>query len=161
VSCGGTGSIEYTCAVDGVTEIQASGGMFSDLLIHSGMSMPNLDWAMFVLTTVTSRPTADRVIVDAGRKSMVHWELLDMPAVVEGKYAGKLTTKVLCAEHGVLEFEQDDQNTGPKPGPQIGEKLQLVPAYHDLTTCLHEELVWVQAGKVVSRMLTDARGKLQ
>ena len=44
--------------------------------------MPNFEYAMFVLATVTSRPTSDRVIVDSGRKSLVHWDLLDLPTVL-------------------------------------------------------------------------------
>lgn len=128
--------------------------MFSDLLIHRGFHVPALEYAMFVLSTVTSRPTNDRVIVDAGRKSLVHWELLDLPEVVEGPYAGQLETKVLCAEHGILEVKQGT-------GPAIGERLRFVPGYHDLTTCLHEELVGVRGGRVVERFETDARGKLK
>ena len=94
VSCGGTGSIKHTVQCEGVTEIQASGGMFSDLLIHNSFGMNELEYSMFVLATVTSRPTATRVIVDSGRKSLVHWELLEMPAVVEGKYAESIEMKV-------------------------------------------------------------------
>eukprot|EP00658_Telonema_sp_P-2_P073820 TRINITY_DN62953_c0_g1_i1.p1 TRINITY_DN62953_c0_g1~~TRINITY_DN62953_c0_g1_i1.p1 ORF type:complete len:239 (+),score=48.34 TRINITY_DN62953_c0_g1_i1:282-998(+) len=156
VSCGGTGSIDHAAAVDGVTEIQASGGMFSDLLIRRGFGMAALEYAMFVLATVTSRPTPRRVIVDSGRKSLVHWEILDLPEVVEGEWVGRLEMKALCAEHGVMEVVNPDRDAGP----EIGDKIQLVPGYHDLTTCLHEEIVWVKNGKVVETMPTDARGKL-
>ena len=60
VSCGGTGDFPYCCAVPGVTEVQVGGGVFSDAhyRTHTNFSLP---YALTLLATVTSWPTATRV----------------------------------------------------------------------------------------------------
>ena len=68
VSCGGTGTFRITAGIEGITEIQAGGGIFSDVLYESwGIDHP---FALTVMSTVTSRPTPQRIITDAGRKAM-------------------------------------------------------------------------------------------
>ena len=143
ISASGTGSFRYSCKTDAITEIEAGGGIFSDLLISRGFHEPSFQYALTVLTTVSSRPTPTRVIADAGRKTLCHWSLLDMPELrpVE-KYNLKLN--VLCAEHAIFEVLPgcpgsvvcSDGQTGA--GPAVGERLQLIPAYHDLSTVLHD-----------------------
>ena len=68
MSCGGTGTFRITAGIEGITEIQAGGGIFSDVLYESwGIEHP---FALTVMSTVTSRPTPRRIITDAGRKAM-------------------------------------------------------------------------------------------
>jgi len=107
VSCAGTGSMAVSCFIDGVTEIQAGGGIFSDLFYQLVALRTDLRLALTVITTVTSRPNATRVLTDAGRKTMVHWgDLPSMPrALLPNAGNAAETTEVeltmLCAEHGV------------------------------------------------------------
>ena len=68
VSCGGTGTYQFSALVPGVTEIQAGGGVFGDLT-YEGWGVDH-ERALSLLTTVISVPNPQRVIVDAGKKSM-------------------------------------------------------------------------------------------
>eukprot|EP00936_MAST-01D_sp_MAST-1D-sp1_P001719 g1719.t1 len=173
VSAGGTGSMHTTATVACVTELQAGGGTFCDVLIagrERGMAVDGLRFALTVHTTVTSRPTLDRAIVDAGRKSLAHWEPFDMPAVLapvsqtmekeqhesEQSFSNDLKYTMLCAEHGVLSV---DTHTD-KNGLDIGTRLQVVPAYHDLTTVLHDRFIAVRNGRVHAIWPLLGRGRL-
>src|SRR5688572_27595262 len=69
VSCGGTGTLLYCVQQPGITEVQVGGAIFNDEHYRSHYSI-DLPQALTVLTTVTSRPTPTRVILDAGKKSM-------------------------------------------------------------------------------------------
>ncbi|MGH7129560.1 MAG: DSD1 family PLP-dependent enzyme, partial [Planctomycetaceae bacterium] len=69
VSAGGTGSYQITSDCEGVTELQAGGGIFADPMYQDQMHVAGLEHALSVLATVVSRPTLDRAILDAGRKS--------------------------------------------------------------------------------------------
>ena len=167
VSAGGTGSVHTTATVACVTELQAGGGIFSDVLIagrERGMAVDGLRFALTVHTTVTSRPTTDRVVVDAGRKSLAHWEPFDMPAVlaeqdeseIQQSFSSDLKYTMLCAEHGVLSFDTRMDTTGPK----VGTRLRVVPAYHDLTTVLHDRFIAVRNGRVHAIWPLLGRGRL-
>lgn len=52
----------------GVTEVQAGGVTMGDGF-YRDLGAP-VEPALFLLTTVTSRPTPDRIIVDAGRRAI-------------------------------------------------------------------------------------------
>ena len=69
VSCGGTGTFPYCAQQPGVTEVQIGGAIFSDMHYLTNYHV-DFAPALTVLTTVTSRPTPTRIVVDAGRKSM-------------------------------------------------------------------------------------------
>jgi D-serine deaminase-like pyridoxal phosphate-dependent protein len=69
VSCGGTGTYWLSAFFPGITEIQAGGGALGDLTYRERLGV-DLECALSVLATVTSRPTPRRIICDAGRKAL-------------------------------------------------------------------------------------------
>src|SRR5690606_8163290 len=69
VSCGGTGTYWLSAKCPGVAEFQAGGGIFSALRHRREFAVPN-DCALTVWTTVSSRRSPKRIIVDAGWKTM-------------------------------------------------------------------------------------------
>lgn len=148
VSAGGTGSYHTTARVDGITEIQAGGGIFMDNFYCNLCQVPNLDFAYTVLTTVTSRPGPDRAITDAGRKTLNRE--LQMPTVREHP---ELEVTELSAEHGWLRVHSG-------PGPAIGERLEWIPGYVDFTTMLHDHFIGVRNGVVEEIFKIDARGRV-
>ena len=69
ISAGGTGCYPITTAYPGITEIQAGGGIFMDLMYREACFVDDLDFALSLLGTVTSRhPT--HAVIDAGFKSI-------------------------------------------------------------------------------------------
>lgn len=146
VSCGGSGTFRWSTRVSGITEIQAGGGIFGDLRYQEWGA--GTDLALTVLTTVISRPTPRRLVVDAGLKAvsaLVPPVPIDLPRAVRTE---------LSAEHGVFEFATDVQ-------AEIGARLQLAVGYHDLTVFLHDVLYGVRQGVVETVWPVAARGRLQ
>lgn len=77
ISCGGTETFQFTARISGITEVQAGGGILNDL--HYASQDVRHPFALTVLSTVTSRPTPTRIIVDVGRKSMSDGAAMPMP----------------------------------------------------------------------------------
>jgi len=174
VSCGGTGSYQASATVPGVTESQAGGGVFSDLLYEGFMGLTGHEIALTCLTTVTSRPTNSRVIIDAGRKTLCHFVPCSMPAVLlpalaqcndssdhamdgttKGSHVRVLMTE-LCAEHGVFELPPECE----QKKADIGARLNVIPGYHDLTVVLHDRFVACRGNQVEAIWDIEARGRL-
>jgi D-serine deaminase-like pyridoxal phosphate-dependent protein len=149
VSCGGTGTLLYCVKQPGVTEVQVGGAIFNDehYRSHYGLDLP---CALTVLSTVISRPTSTRIVLDAGRKAM-SWDaapprLLDTPNIKSMR---------LSAEH--TQFELD----APSDKPRIGDRVELVVGYCDTTVHLHEEIVGLRRGAVEATWKVAARGKIK
>jgi D-serine deaminase-like pyridoxal phosphate-dependent protein len=148
VSCGGTGTYQYSAHVPGVTEIQAGGGALGDLTYRRwGVDH---ECALTVMATVVSRPTPTRVVVDAGRKAMQREVTVPEPKDVLA--AGPLR---LSAEHADFEL------TEPRPDIRIGDRLEFTVGYGDTTVCQHDELVGVRDGTVEVVWPITGRGKLR
>lgn len=149
VSCGGTGTLLYCVKQPGVTEVQVGGAVMNDehYRWHFNIDLP---FALTVLATVTSRPTATRVILDAGRKAMsidtATPKPLQVPAVQEVR---------LSAEHAQLELD------APSDRPKVGDRIEFVPGYTDTTVHLHEEIIAMRDGKVEAVWKVAGRGKIK
>ena len=150
VSCGGTGSYFISVEHDGITELQAGGGIFMDAFYRYGLNVPALEYAITVLTTVVSRGAPDRAIVDSGRKT-VHTDFHE--PLVKGR--DDMTVEALSAEHGKLKLEESAQDL------RIGDRLELVPGYVDFTSVLHDNFYVFQDDKLVDIWPIEGRGKLQ
>jgi len=150
LSVGGTGSFRYSVQIPGVTEVQAGGAIFMDAFYRQKCQVPELEFALTILTTVVSRPAPNRAIIDAGRKSM-NIELL--PPQVVGRSDVRVTR--LSAEHGQLELDPSAQDL------RVGDRLELIPGYADLTTMLHEEFYGFRDGRLEVIWPIAGRGKIR
>ena len=148
VSCGGTGTFRITAGIEGVTEIQAGGGIFSDVLYESwGVDHP---LALTVMSTITSRPVPQRIITDAGRKAMSMDIATPRPIGLEN-----VEKVALSAEHGVVTLSQ------PNTSLEVGDKLEWVVGYGDTTVFLHDEMVATRGDRVEATWPVLARGKIK
>ena len=133
----GTGTFELEAASGVYNEIQAGSYIFMDADYGrnrkpDGTGFDTFEHALFVLTTVMSRPNDERAVVDAGHKSAAvdsgPPEPFDLPGVVYRRPSD---------EHGVLVSEGGRL-------PQRGDKLLLVPGHCDPTVNLHDWYVCVR-----------------
>jgi len=150
VSCGGTGSFAQAVRQPGITELQAGGGIFMDAFYRLGCQVAEFDHALTVLATIVSRPAADRAVIDAGRKTLnvdIH------PALVVGR--DDVTIEGLSAEHGALRLEPSAQHLA------IGDRVELIPGYSDLTCVLHDYLYGFRGDRLEVIWPLEARGRLQ
>ncbi len=153
VSGGGSGNYMFAASLDGLTELQAGGGCLMDqfygVLCH--LDELGFEYALTILTTVTSRPTAERVITDAGFKTLSAGEAGRQPFLVERP---DWELEYLSAEHG---------NWRRPPGGEdvvIGDRLEIIPDYHDTTTFRHDQFVGLRGDVVEAVIPLLGRGKL-
>ncbi len=148
VSCGGSGTYMYTALLPGVTEVQAGGAVFNDVT-YAKMGVKT-EQALYVHTVVTSRPAADRIIVDAGFKTLPKWVNPAAPVGIDD-----VADITMSAEHGIITLSQ------PNDSIHVGDRLDFVVGYGDTTVFLHDTLYGVRNGVVEAVWPTSARGKLR
>lgn len=137
LSCGGTGSFPITVQQDGITEVQAGGAIFMDAFYRDKCGITFLENALTVLATVGSLPAADRAVIDAGRKAMNIEICTPQPVGVSG-----VQVRSLSAEHGILDVDAEASEL------RIGQPLELIPGYADLTNVLHQCFYGIRNGKL-------------
>jgi 3-hydroxy-D-aspartate aldolase len=133
----GTGTFELEAASGVYNELQAGSYIFMDADYgrnrkSDGSAFDTFDNALFVLTTVMSRPNDERAVVDAGHKSAAVDSGLPEPFGLPG-----VVYRRPSDEHGVLVSEGGRL-------PQRGDKVLLVPGHCDPTVNLHEWYVCVR-----------------
>jgi D-serine deaminase-like pyridoxal phosphate-dependent protein len=144
VSAGGSGTYHVTAFQPAVTEVQAGGAIFSDVACQRWEvdTQPSL----FVRSMVTSRPAPDRIIFDAGFKSLPNW--FRAPAPVGLPPVKKMS---MSAEHGVFTLESPDSTI------DIGDVFDFIVGYGDSTLFLHDDLYGVRDGIV--EVVWDIQGQ--
>jgi D-serine deaminase-like pyridoxal phosphate-dependent protein len=145
----GTFLLERDSGVFG--ELQAGSYVFMDRDYADnelGANDMRFQHALFVLTTVMSRPASDRAIVDAGLKA----SSVDsgMPAVWQ---RNELRYTKASDEHGVV--------ATPDAGSvSLGSRLMLVPGHCDPTVNLYDQIICVRGEAVEAIWPISARGAL-
>ena len=149
VSCGGTGTYWLSAAQPGVSEIQAGGGVFSDVhyQVDFGVDHP---CALTVVSTVTSRPNPRRIVCDAGFKTMSRDVSLPRPLGIDGVASVRLS-----AEHTTIEL------AAPNELPRLGERIEFEVGYSDSTVPLHDVIHAVRGKRLQATWPILGRGKLQ
>ena len=148
VSGGGGGTYWITALIPGVTEVQAGGAIFSDMYyFNAGVKH---DFALTVLTTVVSRPSPERIVVDGGRKVMMIEVTEPSPMDIQG-----VESLSFSAEHTTINLKE------PTEHPRIGDNVEFVVGYGDTTVCLHDEMYGTRDGKVEVAWPILGRGKFR
>ena len=132
VSCSGTGTYQTACRIPGVTEVQAGGGIFGDVR-YSTKYHVDLDYALVILSSVTSRPTSQRVVIDAGKKALSSDAGMPLPLGLP-----PVKSVSFSAEHGKIEL------CNPSATPRVGDRIALVVGYADTTVHLHRVIYGVR-----------------
>ena len=149
VTCAGTATYKYSAHVAGVTEIQAGGGIFTDMA-YKKWGADDLDCALTILTTVTSRAAPTRAVLDAGRKTMYSSVALPQAKDIEGVSAPDFS-----AEHASVELSGDARRL------KVGDKIEFIVGYGDDTVFLHDLLYGVRNDRVEVVWPIAGRGKLR
>jgi 3-hydroxy-D-aspartate aldolase len=146
----GTFNLEGTSGI--YNELQCGSYIFMDahygtILGEDGGRLGGFENALFVLTSIMSRPEPGRAVCDAGLKA--HSTDSGLPTVF-----GRPDLAFVDAsdEHGKID---DQGNT-----LLLGEKLKLVPGHCDPTCNLYDWYVAVRGGRVEALWPVTARGKL-
>ncbi len=148
VSGGGSGTLSVTPDLKGITEIQAGGAIFNDVMytLWGVRTQP----ALYVHATVTSRPIPERLLVDAGFKTIPAWHGMPMPVGVKNVESVRMS-----AEHGTVTFNEPNHEIA------IGDRLDLMVAYTDVTLFLHDYLYGIRNDIVETVWPILGRGQLR
>ena len=149
VSCGGTGTYQTTVRQRGVTEVQAGGGILSDVRYRTKYHVDH-PYALTMMTTVTSRPSAHRIICDAGKKATSIDSADPLPIGIEGSYSLRFS-----AEHVRIDVETANRSL------RVGDRLEFVVGYSDTTVHLYDDMVGTRGGRVEIVWPILGRGKLK
>jgi len=152
VTGAGSGSFMFEIESGAYDEIQPGSYIFMDADYaknESAAPLPAFEHALFVLSTVMSRPAPERAMIDAGLKA----SSVDsgMPMVWERP---GLKCVRASDEHGVIEVAPG------APSPALGDKILLVPGHCDPTVNLHDWYVCIRSGFVEDLWPITARGAL-
>ncbi|HEX5612855.1 MAG TPA: DSD1 family PLP-dependent enzyme, partial [Burkholderiales bacterium] len=152
ITGGGSGSFMFEIESGAYDEIQPGSYVFMDVDYAKNEwadPLPRFDHALFVLTTVMSRPVPERAVVDAGLKA----SSVDSGLPQVWQRPGLAYVRA-SDEHGVIEIS----DTGSAPA--LGEKLLLVPGHCDPTVNLYDWYVCVRRGRVEALWPVDGRGAI-
>jgi D-serine deaminase-like pyridoxal phosphate-dependent protein len=152
VSGAGTGTFEFELMSGVYNELQAGSYVFMDADYgrnqdRAGKPVSEFSNALFLLTTIMSRPVPGRAIVDAGLKALSVDSGMPLLVGCDGaSYSGA------SDEHGRIDI------VGSGGGLEIGEKVRLVPGHCDPTVNLHDWFICVRNSRVESIWPVSARG---
>jgi D-serine deaminase-like pyridoxal phosphate-dependent protein len=136
-----------------VTEINPGMFPFMDARLIEVPHIEKEDCALGVLTTVISAPADDRVVVDAGSKS-VSLETDYDPLVSDDAHAGARYYNA-SEEHGWIDVGDYAADF------EVGDRLEFIPPHVCPTINLHDTLVGVRDGIVESVWSVQGRGKVK
>jgi D-serine deaminase-like pyridoxal phosphate-dependent protein len=149
LSAGGTGTYTITSRWPDLTEAQVGSYVFMDANYIGIEGMEAFSPSLTVLATVTSRPSPDLVVVDAGLKTMgaeyAVARLMDWP---------QAKGQELSEEHGRFTFPEE-------PGLRVGDKVRIIPPHCCTTSNLHERFYVIRDGAIDAIWPIEARGHSQ
>lgn len=158
VSIGSTPSMMHDFPIlEGVTEIRPGTYIFMDA--SQANAYGSLDRnAATVLTTVISRPTAERVITDVGAKGIT----------AQTRNKGFCATRGLGLIKGWPDaeiFDVYDEHAIIYDRPlhdhvKVGDKVEIIPNHICPVVNLHEYAYLVSEGQVIEKIPVECRGKL-
>ena len=143
VSASGTGNYKIAGQFPGISEIQAGSYIVMDADYQR--ICRDFEPVLSVLTTVVSRTAADRLVVDAGLKSIS--TARGMPSLRSGT---GLELQAFHAEHGIVKISHDSTPL------KVGDQLELPVHYGDGTIILHA-CMYGMRGDVVEEVLAIER----
>jgi len=152
VSTGGTPLMWDAANEDIFTEYRIGTYIYQDRsMLERGICQES-DCAARVVTTVVSRPTAERLVIDAGSKVLTsdllgmqgHGHVLDYPdATITG----------LSEEHGVLQVSADNPL-------QPGDQIEIVPNHVCVVSNMFDEVQLIKESGRIEPLAIDARGRV-
>ena len=154
VSYGGTPTMWQAHTHSEVTEYRAGTYVYGDRATIESGAMSLDDCAFQVITTVVSRPTADRGILDGGSKTFSsdlsglkgHGLILEYP---------NAHFYSMSEEHGHVDFSKCPRK------PEIGERVTVIPNHCCVVSNLFNQIVAVRQHQVEATWPVAARGTLQ
>ncbi len=152
---GGSGSIAIDLELGGLNEFQPGSYVFMDanylkIAWNSAGDPPPFQPSLTVLTSVVSRPTADRAIVDVG------WKGISVDSGPPVPRDAELVFDFAGDEHGAIR-----RRDGKALDLPVGATIELIPSHCDTTVNLYDAYTIVRNGALEGLWQIDGRGGSQ
>lgn len=159
VTGGGSGSVEFDLSSGVYTELQPGSYVFMDGDYGRNEAGGGLrfEHSLFIASTVMSVGSGERIVLDAGLKSIA----VDSGLPAIWQHGGPSETLVYAAandEHGIVHRSAPQDGQPAVAQPALGSQLLLVPGHCDPTLNLHDALIGVRGGQVECVWPIAARG---
>ncbi len=162
ISVGSTPSARFVTLQKGVTEMRPGNYVFFDRT-QVGLDSTSLGGcAMTIISTVVSRPAANRVIFDAGSKTLTNDGVrgfttmtghgLVFPNLDTAQPDGSIMIERLSEEHAVARVLPECRLTP-------GDRVRILPNHSCTVTNLADQLVMTDGDVVVEMIPVAARGR--
>lgn len=106
-----------------------------------------------MLATVVSRPTATRVVIDAGSKALTS-DLLGQDGYGLVLGLDGAVVKSVSEEHGVIELKT------PSDTPRVGDQLRIIPNHACVVSNLFDAVHLISNDLLVDTVKVAARGRV-
>ncbi|MBG9811225.1 alanine racemase [Bacillus endophyticus] len=159
VSIGSTPPFMFKFEIpEGVTEVRPGTYIFMDASQANVIGTYDR-CAASVLTTIISKPTNERVIMDVGAKGITAQTRSEGLTATKGlgriKECERVYINGVFDEHAIIYNEDFSQQIN------IGDKVQIIPNHICPVCNLHEKAYLISKGEVVEELNIEGRGKLQ
>ncbi len=154
VSSGGSRDLWSTEGLADITEYRVGTYIYNDRSQVAAGAFSFDECAETVLTTVVSRPTENRAIVDAGSKALTS-DLSGMKGYGIVRALNDAPLYQLNEEHGYLDL------TASTHKPKVGDILRVTMNHVCPVNNLFDKVVFVRGDKILGAVKVDARGKVQ
>lgn len=157
ISVGGTAHAFRVHELEGVTEIRAGTYVYGDRACIAGGTTTLEDCALRVVTTVVSRPTRDRAVVDAGSKTLTSDRAQGCDPDTYGLVVEYPSARIarLYEEHAVVELDPS------VAGPDVGELVTVIPNHACGAVNLHDSAEIYRGGVHIDTWPIDGRGTVR
>jgi D-serine deaminase-like pyridoxal phosphate-dependent protein len=162
VSVGSTPTARFIEEQRGITEMRPGNYVFFDRT-QVGLGAASVaDCALSIISTVVSRPAPDRVVFDAGSKTLTSDGVrgfspasghgMVLPGLDATQPDASIAIERLSEEHAVARVPPDHQL-------RIGDRVRIIPNHSCVVTNLADELLLVDGMSIVDRLPVAARGR--
>ena len=154
VSGGGTPNLAHLGRIRGTTEHRAGTYVFNDRMMMAAGAATLADCALTIVSTLVSRATPLRGILDAGSKTLSSdtGRLAGFGLVREHPQA---VIHAFAEEHGFVDLSACDTP------PAIGDVVSIVPNHVCVVVNLMDRLVATRGGEIVGEIPVAARGRIR
>ena len=153
LSAGGTPDINRDEGLANVTEYRAGTYVYNDRSLAERGHCSFEDCALTVLSTVVSRPTPERAMIDAGSKALTS-DLLGLAGYGVAQELGFAPVYNQSEEHGFLDVSAAAHQ------PQVGDLVRITPNHVCPVSNLFDRVVFIRGNEVLGAVKVDARGKV-
>jgi D-serine deaminase-like pyridoxal phosphate-dependent protein len=157
ISAGSTPTSRFAGKMNGITEIRPGTYIFGDLMQVSLGAHALEDCALTVKTTIVSRPSADRAVIDAGTKVFTMDGDNSPIGTGRGYVLGHpgIIVSWFTEEHGMLYLPEEERELA------VGQTLEIIPVHCCAVINMFDEVAAVRHEEVEAVWKVQGRGKVR